>query len=128
MALGLRKLILVMSSWKLLLMRHESWKLVNVLNAGFWFSNVAMVFMQIWYCLSMINGNTCLLGDIYSHIRYGSLKFVSWDSVGKPTESYFIWLTGTNYADEAIKEEWQMACEELAKEDSYEGEDKAPQA
>ena len=53
---------------------------------------------------------------------------MSWGSVGKPTESYFIWLTGTHHADEAIKEEWQMACEELAKEDSYEGEDKAPQA
>ena len=55
-------------------------------------------------------------------------NLLSWDSVGKPTESYFIWLTETNNADEAIEEEWQLACEELAKEGSNEGEDKAPQA
>ena len=54
---------------------------------------------------------------------------MSWDSVGKPTESYFIWLTDTNNADKAIEEEWQAYCEEeLAKGDSNEGEDKAPQA
>ena len=38
----------------------------------------------------------------------------------------FIWLTETNISDNAIEEEWQMACEELAKEDSNEGEDKSP--
>ena len=54
---------------------------------------------------------------------------MSWDSVGKPTESYFIWLTDTNNADKAIEEEWQAYCEEeLAKGDPDEGEDKAPQA
>ena len=53
----------------------------------------------------------------------------SWGSVGKPTESYFIWLTDTNNADKAIEEEWQAYYEEeLAMEDSNEGEDKAPQA
>ena len=53
---------------------------------------------------------------------------MSWDSVGEPTESYFIWLMETKHADKAIEEEWQMCCEEELAKDSNEGEDKPPQA
>ena len=52
----------------------------------------------------------------------------NWDSVGKPTESYFIWLTDTNNADKAIEEEWQAYCEEELAKNSEEAEGQPPEA